>query len=212
MWDEFLHGALRSYTKFGVQRVLEYDEVRTGRSTSLFFTIVDGHDHVIGGVRVQGPYLDADQSHALVEWDGAPGSLTLRRLIESRIDDRMVEMKTGWVNEAAADRHALAGVIARTPMHAMALTDSRFALCTVADHAVRRWCSTGAVVSESVPAVAYPDDRYRTVPIWWERAKVRELMDPRCGAVVDDEWWQITQSASRLPLSSAQQGSLAPAA
>lgn len=198
LWDAYLSGALRSYRKFGVERVLEYESVRTGLTTSMFVAILDLRDRVVGGVRVQGPYRSAEQAHALTEWNGAPGSAELRAGIAERIvAGGMVEMKTGWVDDEIEERHTLASVVARTPMHAMALTGAHYALCTVADHAVRRWCSTGARVSESVPAVAYPDDRYRTVPIWWSRSTFREHMDPRHVPLLHDEWFQITQSSGR---------------
>ena len=43
------------------------------------------------------------------------------------------------------------------------------ALGTVAAHAVRCWQTTGGVVSRTVTPVAYPDDRYRTAAMWWDR-------------------------------------------
>lgn len=178
LWESFLTGAHASYSKYGVERVLEVDDVRTNGSTTLVLAIVDRDDQVVGGVRAQGPYQHASEAHALTEWDGRPGTEALRGQIESRIPAGVVEMKTGWVSEEVNERHTLAMAIARTPLHVMRLLDIRYALCTVADHAVRRWRATGAETSRSVPPVAYPDDRYRTVPIWWDRATALDRMDP----------------------------------
>lgn len=198
LWDAYLTGALRSYRKFGVERVLEFESVHTGLSTTMFVAIVDLHDRVVGGVRVQGPYRSVDQAHALTEWNGAAGTRTLREIIAARIaDGGMVEMKTGWVDDEIEERHTLASVVARTPMHVMAMTGAQHALCTVADHAVRRWCSTGARVSDSVPAVAYPDERYQTVPIWWSQSTFRDHMDPRHAPLLDLEWSQLSRSSGR---------------
>ncbi|WP_395727638.1 hypothetical protein [Nakamurella sp.] len=172
LWEDYLSGALSSYRKYGVERVLEYEKVAPGETTTLFMPIVDPNGAVVGGVRVQGPYQDPDEAHALVEWDGRAGARALRRHLASRVPAGVVEMKTGWVSDDIRAKHILADAIARTPMHAMHLLDIRFALCTVADHAVRRWCASGAQCSEDVRPVAYPDDRYQTAPIWWDRATV----------------------------------------
>lgn len=202
LWDQYLLGALKSYRKYAVERVLEYDKVRTGQSTTLFVAIVDRHGDVVGGVRTQGPYGHPNESHALVEWDGRPGTEMLRRQIESRIPEGLVEMKTGWVSDDLDARHVLAGAIARTPIHVLSLLGIRHALCTVADHAVRRWGTTGAQISGAVPAVAYPDDRYRTVPIWWDRATLLQRMDPAHLGPLFDEQEQLGLHLGRAELCS----------
>ncbi len=40
LWADYLNGAVRSYRKFGVEEALELDEIRDGRSTSLFLVVV----------------------------------------------------------------------------------------------------------------------------------------------------------------------------
>ena len=73
LWTEYLSGALTNYRRFGVESVLEFDTVLPGRSTSWFFAAVDTSGAVIGGMRVQGPYLYAEESHAMTEWAGRAG-------------------------------------------------------------------------------------------------------------------------------------------
>lgn len=205
LWEDFLTGAHASYSKYGVERVLEVDDVRTSGSTTLLLAIVDRDDRVVGGVRAQGPYKRASEAHALTEWGGRPGTDLLRVQIESRIPAGLVEMKTGWVNDEVGARHALAMAIARTPMHVMRLLDIRYALCTVADHAVRRWSATGAQVSHSVSPVAYPDDRYLTVPIWWDRETVLDRMNPEHVVPLLDEQLRLGPPYRRaeMPVSAA---------
>jgi len=44
LWDRYLQGALRVYRRFGVDGALEYEQVRDGTSTSLFFIAIDARD------------------------------------------------------------------------------------------------------------------------------------------------------------------------
>ena len=174
LWNAYLRGAADNYRRFGVEQVLEFDSIRSGAGTTLFVAVVDDAGAVVGGVRAQGPYRRVDDAHALVEWAGRTGTAALRRAIASRIDDGLLELKAGWVSADSPDRSALTPALARTTFHIFRLTGVRYAMCTVADHAVRRWQSSGAQIDGDVAPVAYPDPRYRTVPIWWDRETMLE--------------------------------------
>ncbi len=175
LWMAYLGGARTSYRRFGVERVLEYDRTRDGTSTALFFAALDRDGQLAGGMRAQGPYLHADQAHALVEWAGREGAATLRADISERIPAGVVEMKTGWVKHDVPRRAELTAALARIFVHSMTLLNVRHVLGTVAAHAVGCWQTTGGVVSRTVSTVAYPDDRYRTAPMWWDRATYADL-------------------------------------
>lgn len=184
LWTEYLSGALTSYRRFGVESVLEYDSVVAGDSTSWFFAAVGTGGVVLGGMRVQGPYSYAEQAHALTEWAGRDGSEQLHREIADRIPHGVIEMKTGWVAANAPRKRELTAALARVFLHAIRLTGVRYALGTVATHAVPKWSTTGGEISSEVTPVAYPDPRYRTVPMWWDRDK--QLKAP-LAALMDDE-------------------------
>jgi hypothetical protein len=175
LWMAYLGGARTSYRRFGVERVLEYDRTRDGTSTALFFAAVDGDGQVAGGMRAQGPYLRAGQAHALVEWAGRDGAAALHAEISERIPAGVIEMKTGWVRHDAPRRVELTAALARVFVHSMALLNVRHALGTVAAHAVARWQTTGGVVSPRVAPVGYPDGRYLTSPMWWDRETFADL-------------------------------------
>jgi hypothetical protein len=175
LWMAYLGGARTSYRRFGVERVLEYDRTRDGTSTALFFAAVDGDGQVAGGMRAQGPYLRAGQAHALVEWAGRDGAAALHAEISERIPAGVIEMKTGWVRHDAPRRVELTAALARVFVHSMALLNVRHALGTVAAHAVARWQTTGGVVSSRVAPVGYPDGRYLTSPMWWDRETFADL-------------------------------------
>lgn len=179
LWLAYLDGARRSYRKHGVEGVLEYDVVVRGVDTALFFVAVDPNGVVVGGMRVQGPYNRADQAHAILEWAGRPGAEQLRREIDTRIRDGVIEMKTGWVSDDAEQRSELTDALARIFVHSLRLMGVRHAIGTVAQHAVPRWLSGGGVVCLEVEPVAYPNDQYRTVLMCWDSRTYADLTSPR---------------------------------
>ncbi len=197
MWQEFLQGALESYARHGVQSVLEYDKVRDGASTRMFIAAVDppGAWSAACGRRARTP-PPAGARH--LEWAGQPGEALLWGDIEDRLPFGVVEMKSGWVSETLSTRAELSAALARVVLHSMRLLDAQYALCTVAQHAVRRWETTGARVSSMIPAVPYPDDRYQTVPMWWDLQTAESLTEPQHWSILGQEWAELT-SAHQAP-------------
>jgi hypothetical protein len=77
----------------------------------------------------------------------------------------------GTARRADDDRdkaRRLSAALARTPFHAMALLDIQFCMATSAPHVLERWRTSGAVVAP-IPATPYPDERYRTKMMWYDR-------------------------------------------
>ncbi|GAA4820294.1 hypothetical protein [Tomitella cavernea] len=64
-----------------------------------------------------------------------------------------------------------------------------------------RWCSSGGVVADAVPATPYPDARYRTRIMWWDRAEV----------LVNAERGQAHKIAEEAAVFAAALGGSAPA-
>ncbi|MGK8522122.1 hypothetical protein ACRS6B_11475 [Nocardia asteroides] len=168
LWRRYLDGALDVYRRFGVEHALEYDTVADGESTSLFFAALDADGDMVAGVRMQGPYTGAAQAHALVEWAGHPGVDDLRGMIAARIPHGVVEAKGAWVARDADKRAELGAAISRTVLHGARLLGARYGFATVASFTVARHEACGAVPAEGIPAAPYPDERYRTVPLWWD--------------------------------------------
>jgi hypothetical protein len=185
LWAAYLGGARQSYRLHGVESAVDYDRIRDGLSTSLFVAAVAHDGRVVGGLRVQGPYTHVEQTYALQEWAGRAGTTELRRQVGRRLRAGVIEVKAVWVDRDANRHDALTAVLARMFVHLLTLMDVRYALCTAAEHAVPRWQSSGGVVSTQVPAVAYPDERYRTLLMWWDRHNAFQRMAGRqAGAVV----------------------------
>ncbi|MDV8009544.1 hypothetical protein [Rhodococcus sp. IEGM 1318] len=177
LWEEYLRGAFASYCRYGAQAALDLSTVREGTSTSLFYALVQ-EGNVIGGVRAQGPYTCASQSHALVEWAGNAGYAQVRDAITVRIPDGVVEMKSAWVSPNTAHSGKLSAALARVALPTMERLHSRYVMATAADHVLARWESSGGRVDPSVQAAAYPDSRYRTRIMWWDRRTLHLDADP----------------------------------
>ncbi|MFI7667976.1 hypothetical protein [Nocardia sp. NPDC049526] len=175
LWRRYLRGALQVYRHYGVDHALEYDSVVDGRSTSLFFAAVDPSGAVVAGLRAQGPYGAADDVHALRAWAGRPGVAELRAMVADRIPEGVVEVKAVWVSRAAEHRAALAAAVSRCVVHAARLLDARFSFVTTATRNIGLYRSSGGYVADRIPEVPYPDDRYRTIPMWWDTRTYRSL-------------------------------------
>jgi hypothetical protein len=176
LWAAYLDGARVSYAQHGVESAVDYDRVRDGATTSLFVAAVESAGRVVGGFRVQGPYLRVAQAAALREWAGREGTTELRRQVGRRLGEGVIEVKAVWVDRDADCHDALTAVLARMFVHVLTLMNVRYAFCTAAAHAVPRWESSGGVVCAEVPPVAYPDERYRTLLMWWDRRHVTQLL------------------------------------
>lgn len=198
LWREYLDGAWRSYTKHGVTSVLNLDQVADGRSTSLFFTALDPGGRVVAGMRSQGPYSHPDQAHAVQEWSGSPEQPRVAEMIAERLPFGVVETKTGWVADDAEARPELVGCLSRAPLHAAMLSGTRFALGTSAVHTLAMWASTGGVVADELTPVPYPDDRYRTSVLWWDRLAWADTAAPGQAVAVVAEAAELTRTRDRV--------------
>ncbi len=178
LWADYLDGAVRSYRRHGVECALDIDRMRRGDDTVLFFAAVDTHGRVAAGVRAKGPLLDADDSHAVVEWDGQPGLPAVRKMINDRAPFGILEMKSAWVTDDRERNRPLTKALARSGFHAMALMDIQFCMATAGAYVLDRWRSSGGVVASHIPSTPYPDHRYQTKMMWWDRRMFVNYAEP----------------------------------
>ncbi|SCC52424.1 MULTISPECIES: hypothetical protein [unclassified Gordonia] len=197
LWREYLAGADASYHRHGCAAALEYDEVAGGEGTAMFFAVLDTEGKVVGGLRVQPRLEAAAQSHALVEWVGQPGQVQLVNAIEERLHDGIVEVKTAWVDERSAIAGSVAGQLSRLGLVIMEMSGVEAMMATAADHVLRRWQSGGGRLDESVSATPFPDDRYRTRLMWWDRARLDTLTSP-------ETWRRMRREADALQAATTQ--------
>jgi hypothetical protein len=192
LWAAYLDGAERVYGSYGVESALELDEVQT----SLVFVAVTAEGEPVGGMRAQGPYLRAEEAQAFTAWAGDP---RVRAHIEERLPFGVVESKGLWVARDVPDRRALVGCFGRAPVHASMILGARYALGTTAAHTERLWTSTGAVLVRDVPPIHYPDDRYRTHLMFWDRWAWPADVPEQERLAIDTETAQLLTSAIPAP-------------
>ncbi|MCM6777223.1 hypothetical protein NDR87_27415 [Nocardia sp. CDC159] len=176
LWDRYLDGALRAYRHYGVESVLDWKNTRDGKSTALFFAGVNAVGEVVAGVRAQWPCNGVNEIAALREWRGRAGESALRDSIAERMPFGVVEVRGGWVDRSAEDRRALGAAVARCIAYAPMLLGKRFAFGTAASFTADRYSRAGGVIPPEIPSVPFPDTRYRTVPVWWDSWRYREVV------------------------------------
>lgn len=178
LWAEFVEGAARSYHKHGIERALDMGSLADDANTQLFHVVLNDAGKIMAGIRAKGPLESPEESHAIVEWADQPGLPTVYKMISDRLPFGVVEMKTAWMTDDQSRSRALGSTLARTPFTTMALLDAQFVLATAGSHVLNRWRSSGGVVATKVPATPYPDDRYRTKMMWWDRSTFTNDAEP----------------------------------
>jgi hypothetical protein len=192
LWSEFVAGAHRSYRNRGVEAALDIDVMRTGSDTAMFFVVLDDAGRMLAGLRAKGPLRSADDSHAVIEWSGQPSQQAVRDMIAARVPFGVLEMKSGWVAEHADPDLDLTIPLARSPFHMMALIDVQFCMATAASYVLNRWRTSGGVIA-GIPATPYPDERYQTKMIWWNRRDFVPYAEPTQVAKTLVETSQLTR-------------------
>jgi hypothetical protein len=169
LWADFIDGAARSYHRHGIEQALDMDSLIDEANTQLFHAVVNDAGAVMGGTRAKGPLESAEDSHAVVEWEGRPGLRTVRKMLTDRLAFGVVEIKTAWMSDDPSRSRGISNTLARSPFTTMALLDAQFVVATAGSHVLNRWRTSGGVVAK-IPATPYPDDRYLTKMMWWDRS------------------------------------------
>lgn len=177
LWDEFTCGAERSFRKHGVECALDVDALRSGADTFMFCAAIDDDGRMLAGLRAKGPLRSADESHAVIEWEGQPGQQMVRDMITDRIPFGVLEMKSGWVIDDADVDRSLTTALARSGFYMASLTGYQFFMATAAAFVINRWKTSGGLVAP-IPATPYPDERYQTRMIWWDSRDFINYADP----------------------------------
>jgi hypothetical protein len=157
--------------------------------------VVDNAGRVVGGFRAKA-LRSADDSHAVDEWAGQPGQQAVRKMISDRVPFGVLEMKAGWVTDAAGRNPFLTSALARSHFYMMVLLDFQFGMCTAATTILDSWCSSGPVVA-AIPATPYPSESYRTKLLWWNRRDFFHHAQPRQLAKIVTETKQLLHEQYR---------------
>jgi hypothetical protein len=193
LWAEYGHGAELSYRRHGVECALDHDALSGGADTIMFFAVVDGAGIMVAGVRAKGPLRAADESHAVLEWQDQPGQPAVRKMITDRLPYGVLEMKSAWVTDDPHRCGSLTDAVARSGFHMMALLPAQFCMATAAGYVLNRWRSSGGVLAP-IPAAPYPDRRYQTKMMWWDRRTFTRHARPDQAAKIIGETLDITRA------------------
>ncbi|MBT0565364.1 hypothetical protein [Williamsia sp. CHRR-6] len=177
LWRDYLDGARAVYRARGVEVALDHAAILDGHDTALFYAVLDA-DGVCGGVRIQGPYTAVDQSHAVGEWAGNHAQSAVVAAVDKRLAEGVAEVKTAWVAPRVCDGPAVSALLARQALASLGLLGTRYLMATAADYILRVWGSSGGRIDETVAPAAYPDERYRTRLMWWDRTEIESDADP----------------------------------
>jgi hypothetical protein len=197
LWAEFSQGAQRSYSKHGVECALDVDALSSGADTAMFFAVIDDTGRMVAGLRAVGPLRSAEDSHAVIEWAGQPGEQAVRNMINDRVPFGVVELKSGWVIDDSDRDRSLSAALARCGFQITALLGLQFFMATAATYVLNRWRSSGGVVAP-IPATPYPNDRYQTKMIWWDRQDFISHAEPEQAAKVLIENHHLSREINRL--------------
>ncbi len=192
LWREYLAGAERSYRRHGIGAAIDVDAIRSSGDTTLFWTMLDATGTVIGGIRAIGPLISPAESHAVAEWAGQPGLPLVHKMIADRLPFGVVEMKSAWVTDDPGRNRGLTASLARAGCHVLAVFGVQFCMATCAHHVLARWRSSGGVVAP-IPSTPYPDERFHTKLMWWDRLTVTNLAAPSQTARLVSEMANISQ-------------------
>jgi hypothetical protein len=69
-------------------------------------------------------------------------------------------------------------------------------MATAATYVLNRWRSSGGVVAP-IPATPYPNDRYQTKMIWWDRRNFINHAEPKQVAKILMETEQLSKKVRR---------------
>jgi hypothetical protein len=193
LWTEYVVGAHRSYRRHGVECALDTDALRSGADTIMYLAAIDPSGRMVAGVRAKGPLRSADDSHAIAEWAGQPSQQAVRNMINDRVPFGVLEMKSAWVIDDEDQNRCLTAALARSGFHMMALLDIQFCMATAAAYVLNRWRTSGGVVA-AIPATPYPNERYQTKMMWWDRRDFANHAQPEQVAKIRTETRQLTQA------------------
>ncbi|MDL5156707.1 hypothetical protein [Actinomycetospora termitidis] len=195
LWSTHLDGLGRLYAEHGVEAATRVDD----RPTSLVFTALDADGRAVAGIRSHGPVAAAEDTQALEVWEGDPA---VRAVIQGWVPDGLVETQGFWMERGFPGRRELMATMKRTPVVAAAVLGARWAMGTAA-HTMRLFVAAGAVVVDDVPAIAYPDPRYRTFLAHWDRWHwTPDVSDDEIRAV-DDAVAELVEVAVPTPRSAS---------
>lgn len=168
-WKSYLDGAEKTYRSWGVECVLDRPNLEDGGTTSLFWRAVTLDGEVAAGIRAHGPVNSQAEVYAFKELAGHPRLDEYKWTVWARSQLGALEAKGGWVSREHAETEGLSAALARCAVHAVDWFGARYAFGTSSSHALPAWSTVGFRAMDGYEPMPYPNARYATVPVWWDR-------------------------------------------
>jgi len=207
LWNMYLNEAEGKYRSHGFEGTLRRQELQDGHNVPLFFLGFNAEGEPVAGVRFHGPLEASHQAALMEEMSSSPEIGDIRALIERELRLGALEVKGAWSKGAAVNGVRLIAAITRSVTHAMNWLGAEFAIAAVSDTLLDVGSVAGGrmVGTCSVP---FPDERYRTVAVQWQRARSQELCTPPHQQALRREAEQLSRGPSRLGLTTVEPDSV----
>src|SRR5664280_2092969 len=196
LWKVYLNEAEGIFRSRGFESTLRRVELEEGNGVSLFILAFDTDGNAVAGVRFHGPLEGSHQAAIIEEMASSPEIGMIRDLIEQEIRLGAVEIKGLWSKGATVVGTQLRTAMSRSITHGMNWLGAEFAFAAVSDMLLPIGGPTGAgqIGTQWVP---FPDERYRTVAVSWNRGRTYELSTPVNQQAYRREAEQLLRGPSR---------------
>jgi molybdopterin/thiamine biosynthesis adenylyltransferase len=202
----YLNEAEGKYRSHGFEGTLRRQELEDGEGVPLFFVGFTPEGEPVVGVRFHGPLEGSHQAFLIEEMAASPEIDDIRALIDKEIRLGALEVKGAWSKGTAVTGVRLVAAISRSVTHAMNWLGAEFAIAAVSDTLVAVGSPAGGRMVGTA-WVPFPDDRYRTVCVSWERSRTYELSTPPNQQALRREAEELGRGPARLGIGGVEPAS-----
>ncbi len=176
LWRRYLDDAEGKYRSFGFESTLRRRDLEEGRGVPLFFVGFAPDGEAVAGLRFHGPLEDRWGAALMDELCTLPEIDEIGELIDREARMGVVEAKGGWARGASVLGVRMVATISRMMTHAAVWLGAERTIAAVSDKLI----PVGKVAGGEVLSrnwVAFPDERYRTYAVTWQRGRSYDLAD-----------------------------------
>jgi molybdopterin/thiamine biosynthesis adenylyltransferase/nitroreductase len=196
LWKVYLNEAEGIFRSRGFEGTLRRLELEEGNDVSLFLLGFDPDGNAVAGVRFHGPLEGPHQAAIIEEMASSPEIAMIHDLIEQEIRLGAVEVKGAWSKGASVVGSRLLTAISRSVTHGLNWLGAEFAIAAVSDTLMPVGTVTGGV-QVGTHWVPFPDERYQTIAISWQRGRTYELATPENQQAYRREAEQLLRGPAR---------------
>jgi molybdopterin/thiamine biosynthesis adenylyltransferase/nitroreductase len=207
LWKMYLNEAEGKYRSHGFEGTLRRQELDDGEGVPLFFLGFSPDGEPVAGVRFHGPLEGSHQAFLMEEMAASPEIDDIRAMIDKEIRLGALEVKGAWSKGAAVTGVRLITAITRSATHAMNWLGAEFAIAAVSDTLVAVGTPAGGRVVGTT-SVPFPDDRYRTICVSWDRSRSYELCSPPNQQALRREAEELGRGPARLGIGGTEPASM----